>query len=396
MRQVIARLKRLFPAAADPERSRPAPGDLMPDDPAPGDPAAAASRPAMARSLPGLVDKMALIDRFRRLNFIDRMAPRRRGWKPGTATQEAIADLTEPSLRRKGGREYWKLHRHSPGRIGRKLFPRRPARSRLRGRLRGYLTVAALCAMVAFVPTWAMRAAGLGNPLDSAWAGLLALTGSLGLSVREIIVVGRGRTGVAEIMTALGAGRGTPILTVSPAAARDRLEALPWIGRAVVERRLPDALYVELEERQPLALWQSDGDYKLVDAIGDVIAIPEIVAFRHLPLVVGTGAAEHAPGLLAMMQQRPDLAARVTAAIRVGNRRWNLQIDGSIDVRLPERGAREAWERLADLDAEKALLERAIAEVDMRVPDRLILRPNTDDAPAVPDPKPAQQALQPQ
>lgn len=330
-------------------------------------------------------------------------------WRPGTSTQEAMADLSEPSLRRKGGREYWKLHRHSPGRIGRKVIPRRPSRSRWRGRLKRYTAVAAICALVAFVPTWAMRAAGYGNPFVAAWDGVLSLTGHAGLAVQEITVVGRDRTAVADIMTALGARRGTPILTVDPAAARGRLEALPWVGKAVVERRLPSALHVEIEERQPLALWQLDGDVRLIDGIGETIDIPSVIAFRHLPLVVGEGAAVHAPGLLAMMQHRPDLADRVTAAIRVGDRRWNLQMQGDIEVRLPERGAREAWEKLAALDTEKALLERAISEVDMRVPDQLILLPRGSGAAgaessqpvrfgpaAEPGGVPEQQALQPE
>ena len=36
-----------------------------------------------------------------------------------------------------------------------------------------------------------------------------------------------------------------------------------------------------------------------------------------------------------MLANEPDLATRVTAAVRVGGRRWNLRIDGKIDVLLP-------------------------------------------------------------
>ena len=43
--------------------------------------------------------------------------------------------------------------------------------------------------------------------------------------------------------------------------------------------------------------------------------------------------------LLDMLASEPDLAARVTAAVRVGDRRWNLRIDNAIDVLLPEDDA---------------------------------------------------------
>ena len=36
-----------------------------------------------------------------------------------------------------------------------------------------------------------------------------------------------------------------------------------------------------------------------------------------------------------MLASEPDLASRVTAAVQVGGRRWNLRIDNSIDVLLP-------------------------------------------------------------
>src|SRR5260370_6854473 len=75
-----------------------------------------------------------------------------------------------------------------------------------------------------------------------------------------------------------------------------------------------------------------------------------------------------------MLASEPELASRVTAAIRVGGRRWNLRIDDVIDVLLPEEGAETAWSRLAELERASALLKRDLQAVDLRLPDRLGLR----------------------
>jgi cell division protein FtsQ len=226
--------------------------------------------------------------------------------------------------------------------------------------------------------------------LDRAWTQVLAATGSLGLAVNDIEVEGRETTDVATIMAALAAERGTPILSVSPSRARDQLLALPWVRSAVIERRLPGTLYVHLVERKPLAIWQhGGGKQELIDRDGAVIPVTALDRFVKLPIVVGEDAATHAAALIDMLATEPDLAARVGAAVRVGDRRWNLRIDNSIDVLLPDTNAADAWSHLAQLERKDGLLKREVETVDMRLPDRLVLRVN---APPTKDISPAKEA----
>src|SRR6516164_1903844 len=210
--------------------------------------------------------------------------------------------------------------------------------------------------------------------LQSAADRLMQGTGLLGLTVSEITVEGRETTDRETILAALAAGPGTPILAVSPTHVKEQLEALPWVRAAVIERRLPGTLYVRLVERKPLALWQHGGKLELVDHEGNVIPVARLDRFAKLPLVVGEGAASSAAELLEMLASDPVLASRVTAAIRVGNRRWNLRIDNTIDVLLPADDAASAWSQLARLERSSAILKREVLTVDLRLPDRLVLR----------------------
>jgi cell division protein FtsQ len=146
------------------------------------------------------------------------------------------------------------------------------------------------------------------------------------------------------------------------------------VRTAVIERRLPDTLYVRLVERKPLALWQHGGTLDLIDREGAVIPVARLDRFVKLPMVVGEGAASHAAELLEMLASEPDLAARVSAAIRVGERRWNLRIDNTIDVLLPPDETASAWSQLAGLERSSAILKREVLTIDLRLPDRLVLR----------------------
>jgi len=75
-----------------------------------------------------------------------------------------------------------------------------------------------------------------------------------------------------------------------------------------------------------------------------------------------------------MLRSRPELMRRVEAAVRVGKRRWNVRLKGGIDVRLPAAGAGEAWARLAEYERKHKILERNVRVLDLRLPDRLIVR----------------------
>ena len=212
------------------------------------------------------------------------------------------------------------------------------------------------------------------SALHSAVDTMIEATGLLGLTVSDVTVEGRETTDGETILAALAARPGTPILAVSPKRAKQQLETLPWVRTAVIERRLPGTLYVRLVERKPLALWQHGGKIALIDRAGAAIPVARLDRFAKLPMVVGEGAASHAAELLDMLASEPDLAARVTAAIRVGDRRWNLRIDNAIDVLLPADETAKAWAQLARLDRSTALVQRDVQTIDTRLPDRLVLR----------------------
>jgi cell division protein FtsQ len=209
---------------------------------------------------------------------------------------------------------------------------------------------------------------------------VLAVTVEAGLTLREVYVDGRVRTDPQELRERLGIALGEPLLGIDTDAARARLEALTWVEQASVVRMLPASLYIRLIERQPLALWQREGRFSLVDRAGAVIdgALDQSMpaaGWRHLRVLVGEGAPARAAGLFALLSTEPALSERVVAATWVGGRRWSLHLDNRIDVLLPEDDPLAAWRVLAARERQQALLERAVAVIDLRfLPGRIRLR----------------------
>jgi cell division protein FtsQ len=212
---------------------------------------------------------------------------------------------------------------------------------------------------------------------------IAAAGADLHLIVESVQVEGRQRAEKQAILAALGVARGTPILSVDLDAAKARLETVPWVRNASIERLLPDTLYVRLTERAPLALWQHQGKFDLVDQDGSIIADADIRDYPFLPQVVGTGAPSATPDLLKVLAGEPALEAHVTASVRVGARRWDVHLDNGVVVCLPESNAANAWHRLAALDRSDRLLERSVQIIDMRLPDRVVLRVPPDVAKSI-------------
>jgi len=159
-------------------------------------------------------------------------------------------------------------------------------------------------------------------------------------------------------------------------SSQEKIEALPWVKSAQVERHLPNVLRVVIKERIPVAISQAGKKPMLIDASGHEI-VPVNDDVNDLPIVTGKGAPQHVAKLLKDLNSVPDLAKRVRAAVRVGDRRWNVSLDnvvGGVEVRLPETNAMAAWQQLASLQESHKLLRRDVAMIDLRLPDRLVVR----------------------
>ncbi len=212
-----------------------------------------------------------------------------------------------------------------------------------------------------------------------------------GLLVHDVRIEGREKTPEPLLRAALGVSRGDQLLGFSLDAARARIESLTWVQHATIERQLPGTIVVTLEERRPFAVWQNGGKFQLIDRAGQVVVeqdpVKDAAAFKTLPLVVGPGAPESAAALLDQLAALPALRSRVVAAVRVGERRWNLHLNNGADVLLPEGAEAAAMSKLMELQTQQALLDRPLQVLDMRLPDRLVVRPVSDGHPPPPPAK---------
>lgn len=241
------------------------------------------------------------------------------------------------------------------------------------GARRASLVMAAIAvAMFAIASVGGTRLA----PPGSFRAGLDRIAAASGLAIRDITITGHVNTLDSEVYAAIDGLSALSLVGFDTRAARLAVEKLSWVQTASVSRAWPDRIIVEVRERQPAAIWRQRQAEFLIDVTGHQLAsvMPGVAA--GLPVVVGEGAPEAIGDLLAELLARPELAARIAYAERIGRRRWTLVTHSRQRVLLPA-GYRDAigaaLDRLnAGRDGDR-LIDRTFTTLDLRMADRPVL-----------------------
>jgi cell division protein FtsQ len=198
-------------------------------------------------------------------------------------------------------------------------------------------------------------------------------TAFAGFKIKDVEINGVEEVSRIDILTNIDLGVERSLFSFDVHGARKALRKLPWVAEARVAKAYPDRVIINIVEKAPFAVWQNGGELWLVERDGKKI-VPFEERFAGLPLVVGAGGAEKAAEFLAIVGRHPVLAERVSAHVRVGDRRWNLVMDNGVTVLLPEGREEAELGELARLESESSLLSRDIGEIDMRVEDRVVVR----------------------
>jgi len=188
-----------------------------------------------------------------------------------------------------------------------------------------------------------------------------------GFGLSQVSVTGHRFTSDTDIYAALDLDGARTLLTFDAAAARARIERLPWIRRASIERVVPDRMEIRVTERVPFAVWRSGERNWLIDRAGRKLQQVPTDLMPQLLRVSGAGAPEEAAALFAVLVDFPQISARLDVAERVSERRWTLHLEGGLSVDLPATGEAEALARLV------GLLKSGLGgarRIDLRVPTR--------------------------
>ena len=203
---------------------------------------------------------------------------------------------------------------------------------------------------------------------------ITAMTRVAGLGVERVTISGLYRLNEKDVLHAAGIGMTSALPFVDVETVRANLMRLPIVKEASVRKMYPDQMLIVIEERDPYALWQLNGEISAIAADGRVMEGLHENGLTSLPLVAGAGAAEHVQEFVALSQLVPELTPHIRAGIYVGQRRWTLTMTNGLEVMLPEVEPAKAVQHLASLVRDSRVLEKDIVTLDLREPHRVTVR----------------------
>lgn len=194
------------------------------------------------------------------------------------------------------------------------------------------------------------------------------------VQLENVYLEGQNHTKTESILEVMDVKIGMPLFAIDLDVMRKRLEELPWVRYAEVERQYPSTLTVRIAEREPVALWQLEQKLRLVDEEGVVIDVADISAFSDYLILVGKNVPYYLPEIMEMLESEALLKPLVSSVVRVSDRRWDVVLRNDIRIMLPEHQPEKMWSYLAQLHREKDILsDYDIESINLKIPEKVFI-----------------------
>lgn len=192
------------------------------------------------------------------------------------------------------------------------------------------------------------------------------------LQVREVSVSGLGYVPEDEVRSVLDQDLGDSVLLLPTSDITERVEAVPGVESADVQRSWPDGVTVRITEAEPVALLtMTDGSTTVVDGTGAELPAEAAEGAELIPLTVDAGSADPEGAAEALSEVLASLPEGLRGSVQ--KMTASSASDVQLVLALEDGGAKTVvWGDSADatLKAEvvSALIGQPGTEIDVSSP----------------------------
>ncbi len=208
-----------------------------------------------------------------------------------------------------------------------------------------------------------------------------------GFVLKDADAKGYVRTSPDQILKTADIFIDEPIFDIDLKEIHKKLSMLPWVKEVYVYRSLPSTIKIDIVEHKPIAVWINENKKYPVSSEGILLTEDaESDDLEKLPVVFGKNGYKKFPEILEIVNTEPELAERAKVFNYVGERSWKVRFDNPVNgiwVYLPDTDVKQAWHRMKIYEKNYQLLKRKLTIIDLRLPDKLVVRIENDRKNAV-------------
>jgi cell division protein FtsQ len=218
----------------------------------------------------------------------------------------------------------------------------------------------------------------------AAYSAAMYLMTDVRFEVQKLSVSGLKRVEENQVLAKAGFDVGTNVFRVNLDEIRERVEELPWVRHALVERVLPDKIIIKIVEREPIGLARINGEVFQFDVDGKILD-PDPVNGASFPILDGLRTGDHTGNLEKVEVYRhvvDDLGQTALSEVHINDKREVTVVSAS-DPLLINLGAvefRTRWVKYLQLKPEIQRQYPQAVRVDLRFRNQVIVKLRDDDS----------------
>jgi len=201
--------------------------------------------------------------------------------------------------------------------------------------------------------------------------------------VQKLSVSGLKRVEENQVLAKAGFEVGTNVFHVKLDRIRERVEQIPWVRYALVERVLPDKIIIKIVEREPIGLARIKGDVFQFDIDAKILE-PDPVSGSSFPILDGLRMDDHTGNL-----EKVDMYTRVVedvgqtalSEIHINDSQEVTVVSASdpVLVNLGTADFRTRWIKYLQIKPQIQQQYPQAVRVDLRFRNQVIVRMKDDE-----------------
>jgi cell division protein FtsQ len=218
----------------------------------------------------------------------------------------------------------------------------------------------------------------------AAYSAVVFLTTDARFEVQKLSVSGLKRVEENQVLAKAGFEVGTNVFRVKLDKVRERVEELPWVRYATVERVFPDKIIIKIVEREPIGLGRINGEVFQFDADAKILD-PDPETPASFPILDGLRMGDHKGNLEKVEVYRKvieDVGQTALSEVHINDSQEVTVVSASdpVIVNLGALDFRSRWIKYLQLKPQIQQQYPQAVRVDLRFRNQVIVRMKDDDS----------------